>query len=667
MDCETHRIAPGLLAPPLVCVSLAWTGDAPAWVPAAGPDVVREDGGPLDVYTGRALLGREATLPVLPYLLAEDHILGANLAFDLVVLAAAAPACLPLVFAAAREGRLSDVQVRERLIANAAGTLDHARVALAALAARYLGVDRSTVKGPDAWRTRYGELDGVLLEDWDLEAVVYPLDDASDTLGVHVAQSAGPRLVDGYPLRVEGDDGFVSIVSEDRESRAALALHMMATYGLRTDPVAVAALVAEWTETAARGKAAGVEGGWIRGPGTKPASKVGTLDKKRLQAIVTEVLGDDTPRTAPTATFPAGQVQYGEDVLLLAADRPGAPATLRTYAEALTATSWLTKWGPPLEAGTRAPLTYRTTHLVATGRCSISEPPLQQPPRKGGVRECFVPRDGFVFCSVDYHIAELCALAQLHIWLRLGDTMARAINAGRDLHLVTAAAIATAEGTPTTYDEMRAAYKAGDPLAKHRRQLAKVANFGFPGGLGASRFVEYAASQGVTVTAEAAATLRNAWLAAWPEMRGYFAMISRNLEYRDAFTVQHPISGRLRGGVRYTDGCNGLFQGAVGDISKAAAWTLVEATYLGTGHPRARDLYGSRIILHLHDELLAELPIDRAHEAAEAMAAIMVDVARSHCPDLVWRAEPALCKRWYKAAETVRDAYGRLVPWQPAP
>ena len=43
----------------------------------------------------------------------------------------------------------------------------------------------------------------------------------------------------------------------------------------------------------------------------------------------------------------------------------------------------------------------------------------------------------------------------------------------------------------------------------------------------------------------------------------------------------------------------------------------------------------------------------------------MVETARAWIPDVQVHAEPVLMRRWYKDAETVRDAGGRLVEWRP--
>lgn len=643
-DTETGLITRHSLTPPLVCLSLAWTGTRPEWLPSGGEGVLeghrtRAMGGGL---IGSALLDRRTALAIAPDLLRSPRLVAANAPFDLAVLAAAAPATLPLIFDAVEEGGVRDVQVRERLLAVARGDLASTRVSLASLVRRYLGRDIEATKGPDTWRTRYIELIDVPLHRWPSEAVEYAVSDACYTLEVCEAQGPG------------------TLVSEDREVRAAWALHLMAVYGVRADPGRVDALAREWGALISAGQAAGVAGGWVR---TTPARQAGTLNKVALQAVISSAFGGDPPRTEPTSTYPAGQVKTDAETLDEAAERmpPGALRdNLVAYRDSLAAAKASSVWLDALDAATEGPLVSRPCHLVETGRTSWSDPPWQQPPRKGGVRECVVPRPGFLLCSVDYHVAELCALAQVHLWWGLSGELADALNAGVDLHLAMAAQIERVD-----YAEAVSRYAARDAAMVRARQLAKVANFGFPGGLGPRAFVAYAAGQGVTVTLEEARALKATWLRTWPAMRGYFDRINRLCGERGSFSFEHPVSGRIRGSVGYCDGCNGPFQGLVGDGAKDAAYRLSRAAYTGRGHPRAGDFRGSRPILFIHDEIIAEVPEGRAHEAAEAMAEIMVDTMREYTPDVVARAEPALMRRWYKQAATVRDASGRLVPWEP--
>ena len=96
-DFETHKIQPGLLAPPVVCVSQAW----------------RESSGAID----SSLLDREQGLESIHAQLSTDVVyVGANVAYDFVCLLAARPQLMPLVWKAYEDGRVFDVLI--------AGTLD---------------------------------------------------------------------------------------------------------------------------------------------------------------------------------------------------------------------------------------------------------------------------------------------------------------------------------------------------------------------------------------------------------------------------------------------------------------------------------------------------------------------------------------------------------------
>jgi DNA polymerase-1 len=112
---------------------------------------------------------------------------------------------------------------------------------------------------------------------------------------------------------------------------------------------------------------------------------------------------------------------------------------------------------------------------VASGRTSWSDPNLQNPPRAGGVRECFVPRPGFVFVAVDYDTLELRALAQVCLDLFGWSKMADRLNAGEDLHAALGARFLGID-----YDAFMKLREAGDEDAKKARQNAKGFNFGRP-------------------------------------------------------------------------------------------------------------------------------------------------------------------------------------------
>lgn len=197
-----------------------------------------------------------------------------------------------------------------------------------------------------------------------------------------------------------------------------------------------------------------------------------------------------------------------------------------------------------------------------------------------------------------------------------------------------------------------------------------------------------------------------AWLKQWRENRPYYdindkitnegmtvteAMLERwpwlkNVYYPGYQTepgqvVQH-WSGRLRGGMDFTTTCNGWFQNLLADIAKLAFRMVarecydasikvpsqmfpnsVVSAYAGMRSP----LLGSRPIVLQHDEIIAEHPIPMGHDGSSRISEIMGDAFRWVCPDVAAKvgATPTLMPRWYKAAEPVRDASGRLQPWLP--
>lgn len=151
------------------------------------------------------------------------------------------------------------------------------------------------------------------------------------------------------------------------------------------------------------------------------------------------------------------------------------------------------------EAGVKTPVNVRVNGMAETGRTTSGggESRLndQNYRREYGFRECFIPRKGCVFASIDFSQIELCSLAQVqYAWFgrsALGD----AINARRDCHVVFAAML-----LGLTYDEAAAKKKQGDKQLKEYRQLAKAFGFGRPGGLAELKFIEWAsAAYGVEI------------------------------------------------------------------------------------------------------------------------------------------------------------------------
>ncbi len=69
----------------------------------------------------------------------------------------------------------------------------------------------------------------------------------------------------------------------------------------------------------------------------------------------------------------------------------------------------------------------------------------------------------------------------------------------------------------------------------------------------------------------------------------------------------------------------------------------------------------------MHDEFVGEADEAVAHEAAHALADIMVAGANVYLPDVpIQRAKvkPFLMRRWSKKAKPMVGADGRLTPWE---
>jgi hypothetical protein len=677
-DTETHLIQPGLLTPKLVCVSYA----APYRLCGDGIATYLHDR-----YTGTDL--------VQSWLMDDDTVLvGHNVAYDLGVLCARRPELLPLVFEAYEQGRIWDTKVRQELLDIASGRSQRngatfalrngewvkAAYSLAGLAGHYLGKDRFAEKTDEnAWRLRYAELEDVPLDRWPAEATAYAKEDAADTLAIFTAQG--------------GVDG--ALPTEREQLGAAWALHLMSVWGVRTDATSVADLERRLLEEQVRLRKRVIQAGILvskrvpedeaefheeitkRRKATKkdlqPALDGSTpeieyedgvayvvtrtvvpmrwaKDSKKIEAYTQRYLtrrGKDVELTATGRVSTAKDTlkQTGSHLLDLVADGGGVDKVLGTYV-------------PVLKDGTQRPINARFNVLVNSARTSCSEPNLQNLPsgrKVGGTRECFVPRDGYVFVSVDYDTLELRALAQCCLTLFGKSEMAASINKDRDLHSQVGATM-----LGMTYEEVEKGKKVKGSPAKTARDAAKVCNFGAPGGLGAASLVDYArAGYGVTLTEQQSREMKAQWLKAWPEMVSYFAWINQAVGLGEA-VLRHPITGFVRGDVGYTDGCNHLFQHLAAMGAKKALFAAAKEAYSEPDSP----FYGSRPVVFVHDEIIAEVPEDRAAEASARLAEIMCAEMATLIPDVKITASPTLMRYWTKDATETYDANGTLIPWE---
>lgn len=639
LDCETHLIRPGLLAPPMVCTSFAARDD----------DGI---GGWLETPTEGGL---EATLE---WFLSTETLVGANVAYDIAVIMARYPGLVPSVFEAYAEGRILDVQEIQKLTDTARGRLGgyhtgHAFVrhsySLAELVKRHLGEDRTAEKmDPNGWRLRYSELEDVPLTQWPEDASRYALDDATDALSVYEAQCKERNLWES------------NIAAR---CRSAFSLHLMSVHGIMTHEEGIRALeamtVGRFRELTGVLNASGL----VRDDGSRATKKA----KARMISVCRELGIDWALTKTGRDRQKAGEEIDREKYVALDEDACEACGDdlLEAYAERTRLATIVETSIPKLRKGLFTPIQARFD-FAETGRTTCSEGrgatngyQLQNMPAHGKegrvvypVRQCFRARPGFVFIDADFSGLELCTVAQACKILVGFSQLGEALNAGIDVHLDLGAQLL---GIP--YAEARE--RKHEKAVKEARQLAKVANFGFPGGLGFASFVTYARKKaGLRIHVDDARALKDTWLNRWPEFRLYFDYVKRLCDAHGVAQVVQLGSGRIRGMTAYTEACNGFFQGLGADGALEALWEVTRACY---ADPES-SLYGSRPVNFVHDQIITETPVATAHEAAAEMGRIMIEACNRYLPDYPVKCEPCLSHTWEKGAEAV-FVEGRLVPW----
>ncbi len=273
-----------------------------------------------------------------------------------------------------------------------------------------------------------------------------------------------------------------------------------------------------------------------------------------------------------------------------------------------------------------------------------------------GIRECFIPRDGYVFAFADYDGLELRTVAQVCLSLLGQSKLAEDLNSGNDPHCRVAGKI-----LKIPYEDAVAWYADSDrkdwQTIYEARQTGKAANFGFPGGCGIARLCDEArVKYGVTLTETESRELKEIWLDMCPEFRPYFSMVDDMTRASQPF--EQLFSGRIRAGCNFTDGANTLFQGLGADATKAAGFALTKECRIGKG-----PLRGGHPVVYVHDEFWAEVREEAAHEAALDLARIMCEASAPYLPQVPPKTKPGLARRMSKKAKAIKDANGRLIPW----
>jgi DNA polymerase I len=239
--------------------------------------------------------------------------------------------------------------------------------------------------------------------------------------------------------------------------------------------------------------------------------------------------------------------------------------------------------------------------VAATGRLSSSDPNLQNIPIRTElgreIRRAFVADTGHVLISADYSQIELRVLAHLS----QDETLIAAFQRGDDIHDQTALRVFGAESG----------------LGPHElRRRAKIINYALLYGKTA-----FTLAKDIGVSQQAAQAFIDAYFAGFPRVRGF---IDGTIAAARETGVVKTLFGRRRlvpeltsrnGQVRSAAErvtVNMPIQGTAADILKRA---MIDVHAAIAAHS-ARSGPAGRMILTVHDELLFEVPRERADEIA---------------------------------------------------
>lgn len=264
-----------------------------------------------------------------------------------------------------------------------------------------------------------------------------------------------------------------------------------------------------------------------------------------------------------------------------------------------------------------------------TGRLSSTEPNLQNIPVRTPLgremRKFFIAEDGFVIIDADYSQIELRVLAALS-----GDrNMIDAFNSGVDIHSVTASKV---------FDV------ALNEVTSELRSKAKAVNFGIVYGIGA-----FSLSKDIKTTRAEADSFIKSYLALYSSVSSYMSKCitdakengySETLFKRRRYLPELSSSnGMLRAfGERVAR--NMPIQGTAADIIKIAMINV---------HNRLKEeCPDARLIMQVHDELMAEAP----ERDAERVASIIKEEMENTVQLAVkFSADTAIGKSWYEAKD----------------
>jgi len=562
-------------------------------------------------------------------------------AFDCNVLCKAYPRLTPLIIDCYEQGRILCTLLYAKLLHLEDTGILWKSYGLDKLTSHYLGVDISAEKNDaNSWRLRYTELAGLKAEEYPAEAYAYALDDPRLTYKVY------RKLRHIYNNRMFADMKY-QVMSD-------FFLYKMADNGMYLDMKRVESYnntlkdnIDKYDSLLKREKVL------VRKFKTKEPD-VFVRKNAKVESILKNLSSHH--KITPIYTPKGKKLATSEEALSLFEGKSEVIDALLTIGKDSKEYTTFAKF--MVESNGKVNASFNA--LVGTGRTSCFNPNLQNLPRREGVRECFVPREGHIFCAIDYSTIELLTLSFVQTKV-IPDSplmMFKSIKEGKDLHLVTASNL-----MGISYEEILKRYLEEDKECKMYRNMAKAMNFGLPGGLGADTFVDYAKTgYGVDIEQDRAQDIKNVWFETYPEMSQYFSHIAdcEDPKNQGMYRIEQLGTDRVRAGASYCAACNTYFQGLAADGLKRAIINIGKALLFNT----KEELKGVLPVCEIHDEIIFEIPYTGDRKALTntvfALQEIMQNSMNEVIPGMPVKTEATLMTRWSKAAKSKIDEEGLL-------
>ena len=344
---------------------------------------------------------------------------------------------------------------------------------------------------------------------------------------------------------------------------------------------------------------------------------------KQLGEIFFDKLGMPVVKKTPT-----GGRSTDEEVLEKLADDYPLPAKLLEHRSLSklkgTYTDKLAQMALPRTGRVH---THYAQAVAVTGRLSSNEPNLQnipvRTPEGRRIRQAFIAPPGRVIASADYSQIELRIMAHLS-----GDeALLNAFHQGLDVHRATAAEVFGV---------------ALDQVSSEQRRFAKVINFGLIYGMSS-----YGLAKNLGIDNQAAAAYIDRYFQRYPGVKRY---MDDTVALAHAQGYVQTVFGRrlylpdINGGngprkkAAERAAINAPMQGTAADLIKKAM--VAVQNRLDAAQPEVL------LIMQVHDELVFELPADKADWLRQEVPALMAGVAQLNVPLL---AEVGVGANWEQA------------------